>query len=57
MVYPEKKSENRAIFFQEKNANVDGALKTFFSLSDNVPFSLSSCKAADKLYMITHAYF
>ena len=26
MVYPKKKSENRAIFFQEKNANVDSAL-------------------------------
>ena len=26
MVYPNKKSENRAIYFQEKNANVDGAL-------------------------------
>ena len=27
MVYPKKKSENRAIFSQEKNANVDDALK------------------------------
>ena len=29
MVYPKKKSENRAIFFQEKNANVDSALVNY----------------------------
>ena len=27
-MYSKKKSENRSIYFQEKNANVDGALGT-----------------------------